>query len=586
MFNSVLSKLFSRAGTLADDVARGAGKVATNSLDDILGGVARKAGAVVKNASTDSLDDLISKAGSYLSKHTDDNASKVADKLTDRLGLAFSEGDVPVSKLVRLKEYQPRTTASGAGTTKSVFEKGYQEGMVDQPIVVRKVGDDFQVLGGHSRTMGLEQRAKAGLDNPKSIKARIYQDITDDEAKQISRGANQGGQYESTLDMAKSIAESKRSGLEPQVKRNNIKRGTGFDDYNYAWGAIEHNPKMQAVINENLDFSPDTLIATSRNARNRGMDQDKFMSVVERLYDADKLSKKNVDNVVNLMTGKIKSLKIKDAQSTLFSDDVGRAIDAVDLLSDFENISTDIKSKMNAIKKVQGLDDMSNDVVTALSDQTAKLEEKLKNIQDEILSRYNDRVAKQPTPSAKPVFGSLPPQIDEEKIAEAIPLSDNQAGLFGDIEAKTLTNPTSQPKAKRLAQVQAGSDNSPSHVPVFEINQYWDRGSVPVHNLTPEPAEVIKQIRHYLPQVRESDIQELPSHMLKRSQAQVVKPRKTEALAIKTAVDSLPDIASLKKMSNQELLDFVGGWRKSVPYNILARGLANTINQKKPDKNS
>lgn len=584
MFNSVLSKLFSKAGTLADDVALGVGRVAANHLDDLLGGAVRQVSKVAKKVATDDLDDLISKAGSYLSKSVDDNAEKVADKLTDRLGLAFSEGDVPVSRLVRLKEYQPRTTASGAGTTKSVLEKGYQEGMVDQPIVVRKVGDDFQVLGGHSRTMGLEQRAKAGLDNPESIKARIYQDITDDEAKQISRGANQGGQYESTLDMAKSIAESKRSGLEPQVKRNNIKRGTDFDDYSYAWDAIERNPKMQSVINENMDFSPDTLIATSRNARNRGMDQDKFMNVVERLYDADKLSKKNVDNVVNLMTGKLKSLKIKDAQSTLFGDDVGRAIDAVDLLSDFENISTDIKSKMNAIKKVQGLDDMSNDVVTALGDQTAKLEEKLKNIQDEILSRYNDRVAKQSVPSTKPVFGSLPPQIDEEKLAEAIPLADNQAGLFGDIESKPATNLTSQPKAKRRARVQAESDNSPDKIPVFEINQYWDRGDVPVHNLTPEPAEIIKQVRHYLPQVRESDIQELPNHMLKRSQAQVIKPRGTEALAIKTAVDSLPDAASLKKMSNQELLDFVSNWRKSAPYNILARGLANTINQKKTNK--
>lgn len=585
MLNSVLSKLFSGAGNLADDAVRSIGKTATNHLDDLLGSVARGATKAVKKAADNDLDDLLSKAGNYLSKHADDNASKLADSLTDRLGLAFSEGDVPVSKLVRLKEYQPRTTASGAGTTKSVFEKGYQEGMVDQPIVVRKVGDDFQVLGGHSRTMGLEQRAKAGLDNPESIKARIYQDITDDEAKQISRGANQGGQYESTLDMAKSIAESKRSGLEPQVKRNNIKRGTDFDDYSYAWDAIEHNPKMQAVINENMDFSPDILIATSRNARNRGMNQDKFMSVVEGLYNADKLSKKNVDNVVNLMTGKLKSLKIKDAQSTLFGDDVGRAIDAVDLLSDFENISGDIKSKMNAIKKVQGLDDMSDEVVTALSDQTAKLEDKLKNIQDEILSRYNDRVASSAKQASAPTFGSLPPQIDEEKLAEAIPVSDSQAGLFGDLEPKTASNTTSKSKPQRRARVQAESDNGTHQVPVMEINQYWDRGSVPVHNLTPEPTEIIKQIRHYLPQVRESDIQELPNHMLTRSKPQVIKPKKTEALALKTAVDNLPDVTQLKKMSNQELLDFVKNWRKSTPYNILTMGLTRTINQKQKDNN-
>lgn len=184
-----------------------------------------------------------------------------------------------------------------------------------------------------------------------------------------------------------------------------------------------------------------------------------------------------------------------------------------------------------------------------------------------------------------PAFGSLPPQIDEERLAEAIPVSNNQAGLFGDLEPKTANNTVSKPKPQRRARAQADSENGTHQVPVMEINQYWDRGNVPVHNLTPEPTEIIKQVRHYLPQIRESDIQELPSHMLTRSKPQVIKPKKTEALALKTAVDNLPDVAQLKKMSNQELLDFVKNWRKSTPYNILTMGLTKTVNQKQRENN-
>ena len=73
--------------------------------------------------------------------------------------------------------------------------------------------------------------------------------------------------------------------------------------------------------------------------------------------------------------------------------------------------------------------------------------------------------------------------------------------------------------------------------------------------------------------------------MLTRSKPQVIKPKKTEALAIKTAVDNLPDVTQLKKMSNQGLLDFVKNWRKSTPYNILTMGLTRTVSQKQKDNN-
>ena len=624
MFGGVLSKLLS---SNADDVARAVGKTATSKLDDILPAVSKKtasktASSAATKATSKNLDDLVSKAGNYL-KRSGDNANTVS-RLKDKLGLEFAEGDVPVDKLVRIKDYQPRTTASGAGTTKSVFEKGYQEGMVDQPIVVRKVGDQYQVLGGHSRTLGLEQRAKAGLDNPKSIKARIYEGITDDEAKQISRGANQGGQYESTLDMAKSIAESKRAGLEPMVKRNNIKKGTDFDDYNYAWDAIEKNQKMQDIINENLDFSPDTLIATARNARKRGMDSQQFMNVVEGLYNGEKLSKKNVDNVVNLLTGKIKSLNIKNAQGSLFGDDVGRAIDSVDLLSDFDKVTKDLNSQMNAIKKVQGMD-MPDEAMSALDSKASELQDRLKNIQDEILNRWNGKYSDKPATASTssstsssskasnvPEFGSLPPQIDQEQLDNAIVPSDDQMGLFGMLDSQpapttpsTQTTKATASTAKSEGKTRAKSakkkaveqePTQPTKIEPMYIQAYWDNFPIEVKNKSTKKATA-EAVNKYLPNITDSDIEEIPVRVLKgRDKGKSIKvngdsqtveipvenrSRNRQSLDMQAAIDSLPSKDDVKKMSDDELLQFARSWRQSPAYALIARAMANNYNQNK-----
>lgn len=620
MFGGVLSKLLS---SNADDVARAVGKTATSKLDDILPTVAKKtASKTVSSSATKAtsknLDELVSKAGNYLKK-SGDNANTVS-KLKDKLGLEFAEGDVPVDKLVRIKDYQPRTTASGAGTTKSVFERGYQEGMVDQPIVVRKVGDQYQVLGGHSRTLGLEQRAKAGLDNPKSIKARIYEGITDDEAKQVSRGANQGGQYESTLDMAKSIAESKRSGLEPMVKRNNIKKGTDFDDYNYAWDAIEGNQKMQGIINESLDFSPDTLIATARNARKRGMDSQQFMNVVEGLYNGDKLSKKNVDNVVNLLTGKIKSLNIKNSQVSLFGDDVGRAIDSVDLLSDLDKVTKDLNSQMNAIKKVRGMD-MPDEAMSALDSKASELQDRLKNIQDEILNRWNGKYSDKPATASTsssskasnvPEFGSLPPQIDQEQLDNAVVPSDDQMGLFGMLDSQpavttpsTQTTTTTPSTAKSTGKTRAKSSKKkaveqkatePTKIEPLYIHAYWDEFPIEVKNKSTKKATA-EAINKYLPNITDSDIEEIPVRVLKgRDKGKSIKvngdsqtveipvenrSRNRQSLDMQAAIDSLPSKDDVKNMSDDELLQFARSWRQSPAYALIARAMANNYNQNK-----
>lgn len=628
MYGGVLSKLLTRvADNQADDVVRAIGRTATSKLDDLLPkAVNNTASKVASKATSSKIDDLVAKAGSYLNKSgSSDDVAKTVSKLKDKLGLEFTEGEVPVDKLVRIKEYQPRTTASGAGTTKSVFEKGYQEGMVDQPIVVRKVGDQYQVLGGHSRTLGLEQRAKAGLDNPTSIKARIYDGISDDDAKQISRGANQGGQYETTLDMAKSIAESKRAGLEPMVKRNNIKRGSDFDDYSYAWDAIEKNQKMQEKLNYNLDFSPDTFIATARNARKRGMEPAQFMSVVERLDKGEKLNKKNVDNVVNLLTGKIKALNIKNNQGTLFGDDVGKAIDSVDLLNDFNKVSSDLNSQLNAIKKVKGMD-IGDEATKSLDTVAEQLRERLNNIQDEILSRWNSKYSSK-EPATTPVdsttaestpkssvaqFGSLTtPIIDEERIANQIVPSEDQMGLFGALEPQTTNKPSASQntateavekpqgisKKSKKAKTQEPETTEPRNIPVTEINDYRRHELVPVNNLSKKNTSVADSVRKYLPNIQDSDVENIKVRVLKNrdkgkpinvkgSSKSVEIPvenrsRNRQALDMKAAVESLPSKDEVKNMSDDELMKFAQNWRQSTAYALIARAMANNYNQSK-----
>lgn len=318
----------------------------------------------------------------------------ILEPYSDAHGLTYYREHVPVKDLVRLKEFQPRVTASGEGTTKSVLEHGYDEARAEQPVIVRKNGDRYEVLSGHSRTMGLEQRANAGLENPESIVANVYEGISDAEARQISRAANQSAQYESTLDMAKSIAESMDEGLTPQVKINNIKaidRYATYDDMAYAWHAIGDNDTLREIVSYSDDFSPETLVKTARNARKRDMDVNKFQQVIAQLAQKDKLTKKNVDNVVNLMTGKFKAIQAKSDQTTLFGDDVGTAVNSVDLLDDYEKTSKQLTSERNALKKASKNKNLKEETIKDLEANVEVYDKRLSDIGDEIIKRYESK---------------------------------------------------------------------------------------------------------------------------------------------------------------------------------------------------
>lgn len=312
---------------------------------------------------------------------------------TDALGYTYTEAEVPVADLIagRSREFQPRVTASGEGTRRSVRERGYQEGMVDQPLVVWKDGDAYKVLGGHSRTMGLEDRAKAGLDNPENVRARVYTDITEAQAKQISRRANQGGQYESDLDMAKSIAESQRAGEEPQVQKNNMARYTTYDDYAFAWDAIEHDSVMQQVVNSSETFNTKAFIAGAKKARKLGLTPQEYMRTVKSLYANGRLTTTNVDIVTRQVTTRRKNKAAKEAQGMLFDDDLGVAVDSLDILNEHAALSRQLKSQQNALKKVTKIGGMSESFIKEANNAIDTIKAKMDDIDNELIRRYNAR---------------------------------------------------------------------------------------------------------------------------------------------------------------------------------------------------
>ena len=306
------------------------------------------------------------------------------EKLTDRLGFTFTTEDVPVSKLTRNKEFQPRTTASGKATENSVFEKGYNEGMVDQPMLVRKNGDKYEVLGGHSRTLGLERRSAAGLSNPENVKARVYEGISDAEAKQISRAANQGAQYEDTMDMAKSISESITDGAKPAVQKNNMVKGTSYQDYDYLWKMSESNPTVGNKIKFGAIPQDESLLIAKEGLK-CGLKPEKTMGIIAGLDNAGKFSRQNANNVIHMVSGKMKSAAAKSAQANLFGD-IEDAIVVVDELADFEKKRRELVSVRNSIKKIGKYDP---DTAKSLKETAARAEKELENLGIEI----NDKIA-------------------------------------------------------------------------------------------------------------------------------------------------------------------------------------------------
>ena len=74
-----------------------------------------------------------------ISQDTDNVKMKLGERMSDKFGNEFTELDIPVSSLRRNKDFQPRTTASGKGTSDSVFKYGYDEGRVDQKYTYNSV---------------------------------------------------------------------------------------------------------------------------------------------------------------------------------------------------------------------------------------------------------------------------------------------------------------------------------------------------------------------------------------------------------------------------------------------------------------
>jgi hypothetical protein len=292
---------------------------------------------------------------------------------TDRFGNQFSEQEIPVSQLRRSQEFQPRTTASGKGTSDSVFKYGYNEGMVDQPMLVRRNSDGtYEVLGGHSRTEGLERRTKAGLDNPETVKARVYENLTDKQALQVSQAANQGGQYESILDMAKSISDARNAGIEPSVQRQNMVKGYSMDDYDALYKILSNDRNLQGLVFEGA-ISQEDMLSIARTSRKLNFEPARTQNLVREAYSRGDFNRKGVESVM-------KALSTKEHNK-----EYSESLNGFSFMDDMEALDSqqEILDAQKAIKKQALLDNSLDRVVNNFdslsSDQQGKILERIKN---------------------------------------------------------------------------------------------------------------------------------------------------------------------------------------------------------------
>lgn len=302
----------------------------------------------------------------------------------DRYGNTFTQDQVPVNKLIRNAEFQPRVTASGKGTEEDVYKNGYRENPA-QPMIVNKVGDKYIVLGGHSRTLGLERRAAEGLPNPETVRARVYDNITPAQAREISRGANQGVQYESTLDMAKSISDSKAEGQTPAVQKQNLIKGFTHDDYASLWDTVKDRPALKEKIIQGA-LPSDEVLAAIRQGRIEKLNPDTVAAVLSGLDKNGNFSRQNAINVIKLLSGKIKAGAARDAQTGLFGN-VEQAVNTTDLLKEYQKTSADLIRKRNALavasKELEG-----TEAQKLLDNLVTEYNNRLQSIGDEIMNRY------------------------------------------------------------------------------------------------------------------------------------------------------------------------------------------------------
>lgn len=450
--------------------------------------------------------------------------------MVDRYNVPYVESNVPVKQLLRKQDYQPRVTASGRGTENSVYTKGYNEGAVDQPMLVRKNGDMYEVLGGHSRTLGMERRAAEGLPNPEAIKARIYENITDEQAKQIARAANQGGQYESTLDMAKSISDSLKENVAPSVQKQNMARGFGYDDYDYLWKTVQEDGLLREKLFQGA-LSQDDVLAVARHARQKGLEPEKAMGIITSLDKNGSFNKENSKRVINMLIGKTKAGLQRDAQTGLFGD-IDTAVDSVDLLKDFEKTSAELTRRVNAVKTVSGEAGLSDVALKELETTKQGIERKMKNITDEILSRYK---AKQPT--------VMPQALD----VPDMPI-EGQTDMFGGI-AEAPTEPVTPLKDTTPV---SSEPTVPRKINIFGITDNSGDNSIPV------------SVRKYLPPINQPSTNN--TTVVAKNNNVTHKQLHAD---IKKLSDALPDKTELRKMTDQQIEEYAPSWREAMA-SILA----------------
>jgi hypothetical protein len=272
----------------------------------------------------------------------------------DKFGLPFVKENIPVKALVSDPNYQPRVTESAKATEESVYKLGYKEGLVTQPLVVNKVGNQYIVLGGHSRTHGLLRREAEGLSNPELIQANVYENLSDQNAKQISRAANQQTQEESLLDKAKSINESLSEGVTPQVSAANKKRGFTFEDYGKLWDLVKADPtkNLKAFIENGL-IDEGNALNIAQKANTLRLDIKDVLGVLQAIEKQGKgLSYERFNQASKILSLARDKAGAQTAQTSLFGD-TQATTNLSEVLNKIEVEKSRLKNIANTVKKMQ-----------------------------------------------------------------------------------------------------------------------------------------------------------------------------------------------------------------------------------------
>ena len=271
------------------------------------------------------------------------------------------------------------------------------------------------------------------------------------------------------------------------------------------------------------------------------------MGIISSLDSNGNFSKQNAKNVVNLLSGKYNAGLAKEAQIGLFSD-IESAVNSVDLLKNFEDVSREMTRRVNALKLVQKEEGISPAVLKELESARANVEKKMRDIGDEVLARYNKKRTDIATNSM---------DLDGA-VADVV---EGQAGLFGGEVATTNT-------PKVATKVAETSNNTPD-LGGFKIN-YNGKSYTPdeFNELIAKESSAGTIETPALP-----DDPVVPANPITSRTTTALPESAKVKLDMRILDRQLPSREVLKTMPTEEILEYIPGWRDLVARIFALRGV-------------